>query len=38
MNQFQSIDDDLYEKQRELELAYNEAFDIVNDEVEPVNF
>ena len=27
LDQFQSVDDDLYEKKRELEIAYDEAFE-----------
>ena len=30
MQQFQTIDDDMYEKAKELELAYNEAFEVTD--------
>ena len=37
MQQFQTIDDDVYEKAKELELAYNESFEVVGGEILPVN-
>ena len=37
MQQFQTIDDDVYEKAKELELAYNEAFEVTDGEILPVN-
>ena len=34
MQQFQTIDDDMYEKAKEMELAYNEAFDVTDSGIE----
>ena len=37
MQQFQTIDDDMYEKAKELELAYNEAFEVTDTGIRPFN-